>query len=69
MPWAAVPFENSDIGQNLSQNFGVRGIPTFIILSGADGSIVDKDGRSTVATSKGNIDIAKDKWLKELSKN
>jgi len=48
MPWLAVPFEKRDIKEELSKKFKVQGIPTFIIVDPADGSLINKDGRSAV---------------------
>ena len=62
MPWNAIPFEHPSIKEALSSRFGVRGIPTFIILNMADGSIKDSDGRSTVSGAKGNISKVLSKW-------
>ncbi len=33
-PWTAVPFDNEDLRAKLGSTFGVRGIPSFIILNG-----------------------------------
>jgi len=60
MPWKALPFE-SPLKDSLSEEFAVRGIPTFIIL-GADGSIKDKDGRTTVSQAQGDTSKALAKW-------
>jgi nucleoredoxin len=62
MPWAAVPFSASDKIQALGSRFGVRGIPSLIILDAADGSIKDSDGRSTVSSAKGVTSKALAKW-------
>jgi nucleoredoxin len=62
MPWTAIPFSASGIRQELGSKFSVRGIPTFIILNAADGSIKDSDGRSTVAQARGDISKAMSKW-------
>ena len=62
MPWFAIPFSNSATIQALGMKYGVRGIPSFIVLNAATGEIVDKDGRSTVAAARGNTKSALSKW-------
>lgn len=60
MPWISLPFGSSH-GQALGQTFGVRGIPSLIVLK-PDGSVVDRDGRSTVSGVKGNVEKALSQW-------
>jgi len=48
MPWLALPFENRDLKKALSKKFKVSGIPSFVLLDGATGQILNKDGRSVV---------------------
>lgn len=50
MPWVAIPF-GSPLRAKLSEQYGVQGIPTFVILD-EGGRTVTKDGRGDVA-SKG----------------
>jgi nucleoredoxin len=61
MPWLAVPFSASAKTQALGSKYGVRGIPSLIILD-KFGNIKDADGRSTVSSAKGNVDKAMAKW-------
>jgi hypothetical protein len=61
MPWTSVPF-GSPVKEQLGTKFGVRGIPTFVILDEA-GNTVDRDGRNTVMTAKGNTAAAMSKWI------
>jgi len=42
--------------------FSVRGIPYLIILNAVDGSMIDKDGRSTVTDAKGDVAKAISSW-------
>ena len=60
-PWTAIPFSNRDGAQALGSKFGIRSIPSFIVLN-ASGNTLDKDGRSTVTSSKGNVDKAFTVW-------
>ena len=62
MPWAAVPYELSFIKDELNDQFNVLGLPTFVILSGTDGSLIDIDGRATVLGAKSDISKALSKW-------
>mmetsp|Transcript_3044 Transcript_3044/g.5199 ORF Transcript_3044/g.5199 Transcript_3044/m.5199 type:complete len:179 (-) Transcript_3044:96-632(-) len=47
MPWLAVPFSDRNLKQKLSENFGVRGIPTLVILD-QQANTITLDGRSKV---------------------
>jgi len=47
-PWLALPFSDRERKGTLSEKFGVRGIPSFIILD-TDGSTITKDGRAAVS--------------------
>jgi nucleoredoxin len=62
MPWTSLPFANQAVKQNLGSKYGVRGIPSFIVLNGATGEVVDKDGRTTVVSAKGQTDKAWKHW-------
>ena len=46
MPWLAMPYALRDLKTGLSQMFGVTGIPALILLDGATGDLISKDGRS-----------------------
>merc|ERR1711972_647385 len=45
MPWLALPYSDRQKKEDLSGKYGVRGIPTLIVLDG-EGNLVTKDGRS-----------------------
>ena len=53
----------SDIKTALASQHSVSGIPKLVILSG-DGSLVDGDGRTTVAAANGDVDKAIASWTK-----
>ena len=44
MPWLSLPFGERDLKNKLSKKFKVQGIPSFVILDGATGEIITKDG-------------------------
>lgn len=50
MPWTAVPYDKAELRQKLGEDFGVRGIPTLVVLN-ARGDIVNQNGRREVAES------------------
>ena len=45
MPWLALPFEDRAAKDRLSEKFGVRGIPTLVVLDGT-GNLVTLEGRA-----------------------
>jgi nucleoredoxin len=47
-PWLALPFANRDAKAKLSKKFKVSGIPALILLDGATGELLNRDGRSAV---------------------
>lgn len=47
MPWLALPFEDRAKKDMLSEKYGVRGIPTLVILDGA-GTLITTEGRAQV---------------------
>lgn len=53
MPWLAVPFGHLHklrIKDQLSEKYGVRGIPDLIVLDGTSGEVVERNGRGEYAT-------------------
>jgi len=48
MPWLALPFSERDAKAKLSKKYKVNGIPSLVVLDGASGEIITKDGRSAV---------------------
>jgi nucleoredoxin len=50
MPWASLPWgaASTALAQELGTTFGVRGIPSLVALSGADGGVVTTDARAIV---------------------
>merc|ERR1719240_1851600 len=46
-PWLALPFTARKAKAQLSEKFGVSGIPTLVLLN-SDGTLLDKNGRAKV---------------------
>lgn len=55
MPWLAVPFEDRNLKGTLSQQYGIRGIPTLVVLD-SEGTLITTDGRSQIAKYFGGRD-------------
>lgn len=51
MPWCALPFAKREEKEQLSGKFGVRGIPTFVIVD-KNGKTITTDGRARVSGDK-----------------
>merc|ERR1719230_425992 len=49
MPWLGLPFEARALKAKLSKKYKVKGIPSFVVLDGADGSTITLDGREAVS--------------------
>mmetsp|Transcript_33723 Transcript_33723/g.24757 ORF Transcript_33723/g.24757 Transcript_33723/m.24757 type:complete len:150 (-) Transcript_33723:53-502(-) len=62
MPWLALPFSDRSAAQELGRKYGVRGIPSLIILNGQSGVVVDRDGRSTISSARGDVEKILSKW-------
>merc|ERR1712232_235192 len=54
MPWLAVPFEDRDRKEKLSERFKASGIPTLVILN-SNGELITTDGRAKVMTEPENF--------------
>merc|ERR1711976_751511 len=48
MPWLAVDFDDKELTQSAMQEFGIRGIPTLVLLDGATGEVINANARSNV---------------------
>ena len=61
MPFYSVPFANLrllNLKEKLSGRYGVRSIPTLVILNGQDGSVITKNGKGEYATYfKGEYEV------------
>lgn len=61
MSFVAVPYEARDIKDKLANKYGVRGIPTLIILD-ANGNLKDGGARGTVMSNMDNVQAALSSW-------
>jgi len=48
----ALPFEDRDREAALSTKLGVEGMPTFVVLDGATGAVVEREARTKVVAAK-----------------
>lgn len=70
MPWQAIPFENLQfVKQRLNTTYGVRGIPSFVVLDAVSGQVVvsANESRQAVAMAcrggEQQIEAMLDSWL------
>eukprot|EP00441_Pelagodinium_beii_P000429 CAMPEP_0197703390 /NCGR_PEP_ID=MMETSP1338-20131121/125414_1 /TAXON_ID=43686 ORGANISM="Pelagodinium beii, Strain RCC1491" /NCGR_SAMPLE_ID=MMETSP1338 /ASSEMBLY_ACC=CAM_ASM_000754 /LENGTH=299 /DNA_ID=CAMNT_0043287285 /DNA_START=83 /DNA_END=982 /DNA_ORIENTATION=+ len=68
MPWLAVPFEDRDRKASLSAKYGVRGIPSLIVVD-ADGNLVTTKGRSELDQYLGDSAIVEGAPLKGIAQS
>jgi len=61
MPWLALPYAKRTEKELLSDTFGVRGIPSFVVLR-PDGTVVSTDGRSKIMSDPKGENLP-DGWL------
>jgi nucleoredoxin len=57
MPWLALPFAERALKQTLSKRFKVSGIPSLVLLDGATGQVLSKDGRSVIMSDPQGADF------------
>jgi len=50
MPWLALPFSKRKEKSELSEMFGVQGIPTFVVI-GSDGKTITSEGRGPISSA------------------
>ncbi|CAH1132072.1 unnamed protein product [Ceutorhynchus assimilis] len=48
MPWLSVPFQQASVRAELAQLYGIRGIPTLLLLD-SNGHVITMDARSEIA--------------------
>jgi len=48
MPWLSLPYSDRDTKAALSKRFKVQGIPCLVILDGATGDLITREGRSKI---------------------
>merc|ERR1719195_1012183 len=64
-PWIALDFADRKRKEQLSNKFGVSGIPSFVIID-KDGSVITKDGRSAVSGDPTGVEFP---WYPKPVKN
>jgi thiol-disulfide isomerase/thioredoxin len=57
MPWLALPFAERALTQKLSRQFKVSGIPSLVLLDGATGQVISKDGQSIIINDPEGADF------------
>jgi nucleoredoxin len=48
MPWMCLPFSAREDKERISDAYGVSGIPCLVLLDGATGKLISKDGRAII---------------------
>ena len=61
MPWAALPYERTEIKNKIKSNFGINGIPSIVVLN-QNAQIVTEEGHVDLI-EKGNGVI--EEWLEK----
>jgi len=64
-PWLALDYADRKTKEQLSSCFGVRGIPSFVIID-KDGSVITKEGREAVSADPTGVDFP---WYPKPVKN
>jgi nucleoredoxin len=67
MEWPAIPFD-SPLCQELGAKYGIRGIPSLIIIDD-QGNLITKDGRSEMSGSDSNARKALREWRRAAGKD
>ena len=67
MEWPAIPFD-SPLRQELGAKYGIRGIPSLIIIDD-QGKLITKDGRSEMSGSDANARKALREWRRAAGKS
>ena len=67
MEWPAIPFD-SPLRQELGAKYGIRGIPSLIIIDD-QGNLITKDGRSEMSGSDSDARKALREWRRAAGKD
>jgi nucleoredoxin len=62
MPWPCLPFENREASQALLRRYPIQGIPSLVILDGATGAEITRDGRSDVESGAADPAAVVARW-------
>jgi hypothetical protein len=61
MPWAAVRFENIP-SMALGEKYSILSLPAVVVVSGEDGSVIDRDAAQVILQSVDSPKFALTKW-------
>lgn len=61
MPWLAMPYSTPQ-RQSLGANYGVRGIPSLVILNGRTGAVISSNGREDVSSKGFDLKACMQGW-------
>lgn len=50
MPWLALGYDDREAKEALSGKYGVRGIPTFVLIDGDSGEVICQNARGNVSS-------------------
>ncbi|GMH60538.1 hypothetical protein TrRE_jg5326 [Triparma retinervis] len=71
MPWLALPFEDSlgSVGEALSNKYGVKSIPSLVLVDGKTGAVITKDGRTKIPADKAGVGFPWRSPVSNLARN
>ncbi|XP_060577147.1 uncharacterized protein LOC132734425 [Ruditapes philippinarum] len=61
MPWYAVPYTDTELKEQLTTKYKIRGTPSIVVLR-PDGEVIEENGRSTIQSASRNSYMFPDKW-------
>ena len=67
MPWLAIPFDDRNKKDSISRRFGIRGIPSLVVLDSISGHIISQThAREEVSKCLGDTKSVITAWLNKL---
>ena len=67
MPWLALPFDDRNKKESISRLFGIRGIPSLVVLDAISGQVLSQaHAREEISRSNGDTNAIVERWLKNL---
>ncbi|XP_060591758.1 uncharacterized protein LOC132746575 [Ruditapes philippinarum] len=61
MPWYAVQYTDTELKEQLTAKYKIRGTPSIVVLR-PGGEVIEENGRSTIQTASRNSYMFPDKW-------